>query len=168
MQNIIAEFADSSSQSSSYPASEPGPSSGQPSSPNLPDVEMPSASQLSLDLATSVTVEPMDQCCSFEEVEIGGKRFCLIPKAPSIYAPSGPTDIQYLEGVGPVEVGTYFIYLHSDLLPKIHDILSQSADLQEEVKIFRNFLWSKHGKTSDMPPFDPEDVKKICKAAGAG
>ena len=47
-----------------------------------------------------------------------------------------------------------------------HDI-SNSAVLQEEVRLCREYLWSRYGNRNDYPPFDPTAVREICQQSGA-
>ena len=108
-----------------------------------------------------------DEEIGFVEMEVGGEMFCLVPKELSSYVPSSQIEIQYLEGVGPVEVADNFAYINSNLFLKIRQIMEQNVDLHEEVSRCRSLLWSQYGKGGDIPPFEPAIMKEIYTTAGA-
>ena len=105
--------------------------------------------------------------CSFEEVSVGSETFCLVPKPLMKFVPTAPLDLEYLEGIGPVEVGNEYLYIPRNLLTELTLVINQSRDLQKDVKLCRELLWSQYGSGDQLPPFEPSTVKQICLSAGA-
>ena len=147
MQEVLDDFG--SSQSSTQ-ASSAGPS--QAESESLSDMEQEICE---------------DERQLIEEVEINGKAFVLVPKHLSKYVPASSPEIQFLEGFGIVEVSDEFIYLPKSLLPKIQESILNDVDLQKEVALCREKLWTLYGRNDAVPPFDPDTVKDLCISAGA-
>ena len=83
------------------------------------------------------------------------------------YVPTAPVTIQEINGIGPVEVGSNFMYIPTTFLPEIKQLISKSVDLQKEVCLFRELLWTRYGHSDEKPPFDPQHVKSVCNDAGA-
>lgn len=104
---------------------------------------------------------------AFEEVEIRGETFVLVPKNLCSYVPTTPVEIQHIEGIGAVEVGSNYTYIPSSMLPKVASLISKSVDLQQEVAGCRHLLWTRYGKKDELPPFDPKSVKEVCQSAGS-
>ena len=104
--------------------------------------------------------------CSFEEVSVGSETFCLVPKPLMKFVPTAPMDLEYLEGRGPVEVGNEYLYIPRNLLTELKLVINQSRDLQKEVKLCRELLWSQYGSGDQLPPFEPSTVKQTCLSAG--
>ena len=109
--------------------------------------------------------EPEDVTSSqrFEEVVIGDETFCLVPKAVSKYTPAASTEVQELDGIGLVEIGNKYIYVPISLLPKVHEAVANSVDLQEQVTKCRTLLWSKYGKSDDLPHLIYRQSRKYAK-----
>ena len=105
--------------------------------------------------------------CSFEEVSVGSETFCLVPKPLMKYVPTATIDFEYLEGIGSVEVGNEYLYISRNLLIEMKVAIDHSTDLQKEVKLCREFLWSQYGSGEQLPPFEPSTVKQICLSTGA-
>ena len=102
----------------------------------------------------------------FEEVELDGETYCLVPKKLSKYIPRAPVELREVNCVGQVEVGEHFAYVPVDLLPKMTEAVFGSLALQDQVRHCRNLMWEKYG-SSIVPPFEPEAMREICHAAGA-
>ena len=82
----------------------------------------------------------------FEEVTIRGETFVLVPKNVSNYVPTTPAEIQHIEGIVAVEVGSNYTYIPTSILPKVASLISKSIDLQQEVAGCRYQLWTRYGK----------------------
>lgn len=54
----------------------------------------------------------------FEEVEVAGEVYCLVPKSLVPYVPTKPVTVQYLEGIGAVEIGNNYLYIEAGLFPE--------------------------------------------------
>lgn len=102
----------------------------------------------------------------FEEVEIAGETFCLVPKNLSRYVPRAQPDVIEICGVGKVEVGEDYAYVPENIISKVEERMANSVDLQHQGKRCRNLMWEKYGK-SGVPPFEPEAMKETCHALGA-
>ncbi|XP_065054170.1 uncharacterized protein LOC135682973 [Rhopilema esculentum] len=103
----------------------------------------------------------------FEETVINGQKFSLIPTSLVKYVPTSEIITDDIVGLGHVDVGSEFVYVPAYFLPQMKALLSRSIDLQHEVTLFRELLWSKYGHNDQQPPFDPEAVKVMCQDAGA-
>ena len=77
-----------------------------------------------------------------------------------------PVEEQKRVGVGAVEVSNSFMYIPTDLIPKLLKKLETCTDLQNDVKTCREYLWSIYGSSDKVPPFDPDSFKEICCSAG--
>ena len=132
------------------------------------EVEIKKTPVIGADDTTELETETEEQRTEarFEEVTVGGIEYCLVPKSMASYVPTVQPTIQYLEGIGPVEVGNNYLYIPSNLLSLAMKMIDNSIDLQAEVECCRSFLWAKYG-SSKVPPFDPDSMKKVCELAGA-
>ncbi|XP_065061436.1 uncharacterized protein LOC135688497 [Rhopilema esculentum] len=104
---------------------------------------------------------------NFQTKTVKGETFYLVPEFLVKFVPTYPVEEHYLEGVGAVEVGERFTYIQTDLLIQLTETVSQSVDLQAEVKLLREHLWSRYGKSDELPPFDPEALQTVAISAGA-
>ena len=141
------ESSQSSSQASTTASSEPVHSNSQMELDDITD-------DITLD---DVDNAPLDETLKpiFEEVEIGGQTFSLVPKELVHFVPTAPVTIQEINGIGPVEVGSDFMYIPTTLLPEIKELISKSVDLQRQVCLFRELLWTRYCHSDKKPPFDP-------------
>ena len=83
------------------------------------------------------------------------------------YVPTVTIDMEYLEGIGSVEVGNEYLYIPRNFLIEMKVAIDQSTDLQKEVQLCREFLLSQYGSGEQLPPIEPSTVKQICLSAGA-
>ena len=104
---------------------------------------------------------------TFQEVIVGSETFYLVPNSLMKYTPTVPIDIEYLEGLGDVEVGNQYLHIPRNLLAELELVINRSTDLQAEVKLCRHLLWSQYSNGDQLPPFEPSTVKEICLSAGA-
>ena len=81
----------------------------------------------------------------FEQAEVGGQVFCLVPKELFQYLPNSGVEVQILDEVGPVEIGDNCLYVHANLFEKSRKVLSSSIDLQQEVGLLKDLLWFHYG-----------------------
>eukprot|EP00112_Aurelia_sp_Birch-Aquarium-sp1_P024841 Seg801.2 transcript_id=Seg801.2/GoldUCD/mRNA.D3Y31 product="hypothetical protein" protein_id=Seg801.2/GoldUCD/D3Y31 len=102
----------------------------------------------------------------FEEVELNGQTYCLVPKELSRYVPRAPVEVREVNFVGKVEVGEEFAYVPVDLLPKMTEAVFGSLALRDKIRQCRNLMWEKYGN-SIVPPFEPEAVREICHTSRA-
>ena len=114
----------------------------------------------------SETCEPHNSQMMFEETDVSGEKYCLIPKHLAQYVPAKSLSLLHLDGIGHIEVGNEYIYISSSLLPKVTDMIDNQLDLQDEGEKCRTFLQTKC-RSGDVPPFDPESMKRSCQDAGA-
>ena len=91
----------------------------------------------------------------------------LVPKSLMKYTPTVPIEIEYLEGIGDVEVRNQYLHIPRNLLAELELVINRSTDLQAEVKLCWQLLWSQYSNGDQLPPFEPSTVKEICLSAGA-
>ena len=101
---------------------------------------------------------------TFQEVKLGSETFYLVPKYLMKYT---PIEIEYLEGRGAVEVGKQYLYIPRNFLAEIELVINRSTDLQAEVNLCRQLLWSQYSNGDQLPPVEPSTVKEIYLSAGA-
>ena len=94
----------------------------------------------------------------FEEQEIDGEVYSLVPKHLVEYAPTSSVDFEYIDVIGSLEIADNFTYIPTSILPKFISIINNRFYLQYEVAKCHSFISSKFGSDS-MPPFDPESIK---------
>ena len=68
-----------------------------------------------------------------------------------------------LKGTTSIRGRTYFVVPED--MAATHDIFN-SAVLQEEVRLCREYLWSRYGNRDEYPPFHPALVREICQQSG--
>ena len=56
----------------------------------------------------------------FDEQEIDGEVYCLVPKHLVEYVPTSSVDFEYIDRIGSLELADNYTYIPTSILPKIH------------------------------------------------
>ena len=120
LQEIASEYAESSQ--SSY-ADTPQSSQSSHANTHSPVPEQ-QCSQMSVEEACEEAAQIEEPVATaFEEVNIKGETFVLVPKNLCDYVPTTPLEIKNIEGIGAVEVGNDYTYIPTSILPKVDSLI---------------------------------------------